>query len=76
VSFLSFLFDPIGTVRSGASTIADAGMTYACSTKIDEARLAEANRQQRCDWWSKNGVLVGAGVVLGVLVLREVTRKD
>lgn len=70
-SIISALLNP----WQAAQNVTTAAYEVACSTAMEKARLEEQVRQQKCEWWSRYGVLVGAGTVIGVLVLKKMTEK-
>jgi hypothetical protein len=69
------LFNPVATAQNAVSSVYQAGSDLVCSSAVTKAITEERARQDRCDWWAKYGVYVGAGTVLGVLVVSDALKR-
>lgn len=71
----NFLFDPAAAAKNAISSVYQAGTDVVCASAVTQAIQQERAQQDRCDWWAKYGVYVGAGTVLGVLVISDALKR-
>lgn len=71
----NLLFNPVATAQNAVSSVYQAGEGLVCASAVTRAIEEERARQDRCEWWSKYGVYVGAGTVLGVLVISDALKR-
>lgn len=71
----NLLFNPVEAAKGAVSSVYQAGEGMVCASAVTRAIEEEKARQDKCEWWSKYGVYVGAGTVLGVLVISDALKR-
>lgn len=79
MDLLSYLFSwipsPVAVAKDVASTAYNTAESYACSAAIERATTTCELEKKKSEWWAKYGVLVGAGAVVGGLVLYDALKR-
>jgi hypothetical protein len=69
VGLLQSLYTLFTDPAKAVSDVAAMPLDYACQSRVEEAT-------RKTKWWSKYGVLVGAGAVIGVLVINDMRKSS
>lgn len=80
MSLLSYLFswlpNPVTVAQGVASTAYNTAESYACSAAVERATTTCELEKKKSEWWAKYGIWIGAGTVLGALVIYDVANRS